>query len=134
MANALAQTRVLMRGRTAAEVKEALLAEGAPEEAASAQAPHRALPGNQPSSLLIYEQLDPRTLGALAALYEHKVFVESVLWQTNPFDQFGVEMGKKVAAEIRPAVSEALKPGSGRRGGLGDRAARLLKACPLGDE
>ncbi len=81
----------------------------------------------------MYERLDARTLGALAALYEHKVFVESVIWETNPFDQFGVEMGKVVAKRIRPAVAEALESARGG-GGLSERVDRLLAACPATDE
>lgn len=134
VANALAQTRVLMRGRTAADVKEALEREGMKGDRLALLVPHRVLPGNQPSSLLAYERLDPRTLGALAALYEHKVFVESVLWRTNPFDQFGVETGKVLAERIRPAVANALKAARGGSGALGDRIDRLLAACPLTDD
>ncbi len=133
LSNALAQTRVLMRGRTAAEAARELEEQGIKGEQLNSQVPHRVLPGNQPSSLLMYEYLDPRTLGALAALYEHKVFVESVIWETNPFDQFGVETGKVVAKRIRPAVAEALKSARGG-GGLSERIDRLLAACPPTDE
>jgi glucose-6-phosphate isomerase len=134
VSNALAQTRVLMRGRTEAEIESGLRAEGMSGDALKDLVPHRVLPGNQPSSLLMYERLDPRTLGALTALYEHKVFVESVIWQTNPFDQFGVETGKVLAKRIRPAVAEALK--SAREGGdrLSERIDRILSACPPTDD
>ncbi len=134
VSNALAQTRVLMRGRTEEEVERALEQEGFRGNGLDSLLPHRVLPGNQPSSLLMYECLDPRTLGALAALYEHKVFVESVIWQNNPFDQFGVEMGKVLAKRIRPAVAEALKPAPGENGSLSRRIDRLLAACPPMDE
>jgi glucose-6-phosphate isomerase len=60
--------------------------------------------GNRPSSLLLFERLDPATLGKVVALYEHKVFVESVLWDINAFDQWGVELGKQVADRLTPAV------------------------------
>ncbi len=130
VANALAQIRVLMRGRTAAEVEAALKAQGVKGSRLASLVSHRVLPGNQPSSLLMYDSLDPRTLGALAAMYEHKVFVESVLWQTNPFDQFGVEMGKAVAQNIGPAVGEALKSARGSSGTLSQRIDRVLAACP----
>ncbi len=133
VSNALAQMRVLMRGRTEAEVKRALEQEGIKGDALKSLLPHRVLPGNQPGSLLMYESLDPRTLGALAALYEHKVFVESVIWQINPFDQFGVEMGKVQAKRIRPEVAEALKSARGG-GALSERIGRLLAACPLTDD
>jgi glucose-6-phosphate isomerase len=134
VSSALAQTRVLMRGRTEAEVERALAKEGIGGEELESLLPHRVLPGNQPSSLIMYECLDPRTLGALAALYEHKVFVESVIWKINPFDQFGVEMGKVLAKRIGPAVAEALKSISGGNGSLSQRIERLLAACPPMDE
>ena len=133
VSNALAQMRVLMRGRTAAEVERALKEDGLKGPALKSMVPHRVHPGNQPSSLLMYQRLDPRTLGALAALYEHKVFVESVIWQTNPFDQFGVETGKVLAKRIRPAVAQALSKARGG-GALSDRIDRLLAACPLTDD
>ncbi len=133
LANALAQARVLMRGQTAAEVEAALKEKGLKGAELKALLPHRVHPGNQPSSLIVYQRLDPRTLGALAALYEHKVFVESVIWQTNPFDQFGVESGKLLAGRIRPAVSEALNQAP-RAGGLSERVVRLLDACPPVDD
>ncbi|HSS66667.1 MAG TPA: glucose-6-phosphate isomerase, partial [Gammaproteobacteria bacterium] len=134
VSNALAQTRVLMRGRNESEIERALRQEGMKGDAIESQVPHRVLPGNQPSSLLMYERLDPRTLGALAALYEHKVFVESVIWQTNPFDQFGVETGKVLAKRIRPAVAEALKPARDSSDGMSGRIDRVLAACPLTDD
>ncbi len=133
VSNALAQTRVLMRGLSEAEVRSALKKEGMKGVALEAQVPHRVLPGNQPSSLLMYERLDPPTLGALAALYEHKVFAESVIWRTNPFDQFGVETGKVVAKRIRPAVVKALKSARSDTA-LSERVDRLLAACPPTDD
>ena len=133
VSNALAQTRVLMRGRTEAEIERALKEEGIEGDALESLVPHRVLPGNQPTSLLMYERMDPRTLGALAALYEHKVFVESVIWQTNPFDQFGVETGKVLAKRIRPAVAEALESARDSSGALSERIDRLLAACPPTD-
>ena len=64
--------------------------------------PHRVHPGSRPLSLIAFARLDPATLGALIALYEHKVFVESVLWDINPFDQWGVELGKKICVSLLP--------------------------------
>ena len=71
--------------------------------------PHRVHPGSRPLSLIAFARLDPATLGALVALYEHKVFVESVLWDVNPFDQWGVELGKKICASLLP-LGEAAVP------------------------
>ncbi len=66
--------------------------------------PHRSYAGNRPSSLLLFEQLDAATLGKLIALYEHKVFVQGVIWDVNSFDQFGVELGKRLAGQLTDAV------------------------------
>ena len=63
--------------------------------------------GNRPSSLILFPRLEPRTLGRLIALYEHKVFVQSVIWDINPFDQWGVELGKKLAGSWRPPFTAA---------------------------
>ncbi|MDM8547249.1 glucose-6-phosphate isomerase [Candidatus Venteria ishoeyi] len=98
LANALAQSRALMQGRNEAETRAAL---GDIDEDLL---PHRVFPGNQPSSLLLYKKLSPKILGSLVALYEHKVFVQSVCWDINPFDQWGVELGKQMASELLPAL------------------------------
>ncbi len=67
-------------------------------------APHKVHPGNRPSNTLVFERVDPETVGKLIALYEHRVFVQSVIWGINPFDQWGVELGKKLAEGLIPAV------------------------------
>jgi glucose-6-phosphate isomerase len=92
VANALAQAAVLARGRTAAEVE----ADGS----AATLVAHKVMPGNRPVSVLMVERLDPFTLGALVALYEHSVFVQGAVWGIDSFDQWGVELGKKVAMGI----------------------------------
>jgi glucose-6-phosphate isomerase len=69
--------------------------------------PHRRYPGNRPSSLILFERLDPRTLGRIIALYEHKVFVQGVIWDINSFDQWGVELGKRLATELTGALGES---------------------------
>jgi len=104
VANCLAQSEALMRGRTLEEAKAQLIARGMDEAAAAALAPHRVFPGNRPSSTLAYRQLDPFTLGLLLGLYEHRIFVEGVLWGINSFDQWGVELGKELAGALLPAV------------------------------
>jgi glucose-6-phosphate isomerase len=67
-------------------------------------APHKVFSGDRPCSVILYRRLDPRTLGRLVALYEHKVFVQSVIWDINPFDQWGVELGKELANRLAPIV------------------------------
>ena len=94
-ANCLAQAWALACGDSAAAE--------AGEDSAD---PHRAYSGNRPSSLLLFEQLDPATLGKLIALYEHKVFVQGVIWDVNSFDQFGVELGKRLASSLTNAEGE----------------------------
>ncbi len=104
MANCLAQSEALMKGRTLAEAKSQLTAKGVPDEEADFLAPHRVFSGNRPSITFVYEQLTPYTLGRLIALYEHRVFVEGVVFRINSFDQWGVELGKELATGLLPVV------------------------------
>ena len=99
-----------MRGRSEAEVREILRAQGLPEAEVNALAPHKVFGGDRPSSTLMYRKLTPRTLGRLVALYEHKVFVQSVIWNINPFDQWGVELGKALAQRIIPELESKTEP------------------------
>lgn len=107
LANALAQTEALMHGRTLEEARAALAAARVAGPELEAQLVHRVLPGNQPTNTIVYERLTPRVLGALVALYEHKVFAQSVYWGVNAFDQWGVELGKELARSIGPELSAA---------------------------
>jgi glucose-6-phosphate isomerase len=100
LANCIAQSKALMVGKTAAEVRAELAAQGLKGEALEALVPHRVFPGNRPSNTLLLPDLSPRAIGALIALYEHKVFVQSVIWGINAFDQWGVELGKQIASRI----------------------------------
>ena len=109
VANALAQTRALALGRTLGETKTEMAAAGVDSSEIDRLAPHRTFPGDRPSTTILYDRLDPETLGTLIALYEHKVFVESVLWNINAFDQWGVELGKQLARQITPALSDAAR-------------------------
>ena len=104
LANCFAQTEALMRGKTSDEARAELSAQGLSDEALAALLPHKVFAGNKPSNTLLFEQLDPRTLGMLIALYEHKVFAQSVIWHINPFDQWGVELGKQLAGKILPEL------------------------------
>ncbi|HEX2147120.1 MAG TPA: glucose-6-phosphate isomerase [Pseudorhizobium sp.] len=104
IANCLAQSEALMRGRTLEEAKAQLTSKGIEEAQANFIAPHRVFPGNRPSITFVYEQLTPFTLGRLIALYEHRVFVEGVLFRINSFDQWGVELGKELATGLLPIV------------------------------
>jgi glucose-6-phosphate isomerase len=104
-AHAIAQAEALLAGRTEAEALADMLASGMPEEEARRLAPHRTFPGDRPSLFLLYRRLDAATLGALVALYEHKVACLGALWGINPFDQWGVELGKALAGRVLPELS-----------------------------
>ncbi len=99
-ANLLAQGEALMRGRTADEARAELAAQGLAGEALEALLPHRVFEGNRPSTTILLDRLTPHTLGMLVAAYEHKVFVQGVIWRINSFDQWGVELGKRLAGTI----------------------------------
>jgi glucose-6-phosphate isomerase len=104
MANCLAQSEALMRGRTLAEAKSQVLAQGKSDAEATRLAPHRVFTGDRPSLTIAYRKLDPQTLGRLIALYEHRVFTEAAIWNINAFDQWGVELGKELATGLLPIV------------------------------
>lgn len=99
-ANALAQAQALMQGKSEIQARAELIASGASEDEADRLAPHKTFPGNRPSTAILMERLTPQTLGTLIALYEHKTFVEGVLWDINSFDQWGVELGKVLAKAL----------------------------------
>jgi glucose-6-phosphate isomerase len=100
LANFFAQTEALMTGKTGEEVRAELQKQGLSGPALEQLLPHKIFPGNRPTTSILFKKLDPETLGALIALYEHKVFVQSVIWNINPFDQWGVELGKQLAGKI----------------------------------
>jgi glucose-6-phosphate isomerase len=102
LANLLAQARALSEGSSEDDARALPAAGGA---SPAKLAPHRVHPGNRPSTTILFRRLDPGTLGRLIALYEHKVFVESVIWGINAFDQWGVELGKRLAGELASAVT-----------------------------
>jgi glucose-6-phosphate isomerase len=109
-ANCLSQSRALMTGKSLdtalAELREA----GMAEDAAQRLAPHKVLAGNRPSNTILLETLGPRQLGALIALYEHKVHAQSIIWNINAFDQWGVELGKQSADQIYATLLGAPQP------------------------
>ncbi len=104
LANCLAQSEALMKGRTLEEARSQMLAGGMAPAKVEKIAPHRVFSGNRPSLTILYRSLDPGTLGRLIALYEHRVFVEGVLYDINSFDQWGVELGKELATGLLPVV------------------------------
>lgn len=104
LANCLAQSEALMKGRTLDEAKAQLHDKGMDAATVEAIAPHRVFSGNRPSITIAYALLDPYTLGRIIALYEHRVFVEAQLYDINAFDQWGVELGKELATALLPVV------------------------------
>jgi glucose-6-phosphate isomerase len=99
-ANCLSQSQALMIGKTRSEAEAELRDKGLSEEEVQNLAPHKVIPGNRPSNTLVVERISPRRLGALVAMYEHKVFVQSVIWGINAFDQWGVELGKEMGKAV----------------------------------
>lgn len=104
-AHCFAQTQALMQGKTIAEAHAEVLAQGGSKAQADFLAPHKASPGNKPSNTILLPELSPYYLGALLAMYEHKVFVQGVIWQINSFDQWGVELGKQLATPLYQVLS-----------------------------
>jgi glucose-6-phosphate isomerase len=121
LANCLAQSQALMLGKTA----EQAIGERVPTASATLAAPvlasHRTFPGNRPSTTLLLDRLTPSALGALIALYEHRVFTSGALWGINSFDQWGVELGKALAGDLLPRLA------SGDAAGLDASTAGLLR-------
>lgn len=106
LANGLAQSEALMKGKSAEEVRTELVDQGLDGGELEALLPHKVFPGNRPSNTLIFPKLTPEMLGQLVALYEHKVFVQGVIWNINSFDQWGVELGKQLAKAILPDIQQ----------------------------
>jgi glucose-6-phosphate isomerase len=105
LANCFAQSEAFMTGKTEDEVRAELKAQGMPREQIDEIAPHKTFPGNRPSNTILMDVLNPAALGALIALYEHKTFVQGVLWDVNSFDQWGVELGKVLAKNIHAELT-----------------------------
>lgn len=105
LSHMLAQATALAVGRDRDQTMKMMRGQGVAEEELAALLPHRIMPGNRPSNVILLDELSPAMLGRLLVLYEHKVFVESVIWQINAFDQWGVELGKSLANAIQPALS-----------------------------
>ena len=105
LSNYLAQTEALMKGKTEAEARAELEQAGMQQERIDALLPHKVFPGNRPTTSILFPLLTPRTLGSLLALYEHKIFVQGIIWRINSFDQWGVELGKQLAKVILPELT-----------------------------
>jgi len=106
LSNFFAQTEALMRGKTESEVRTELEAAGMGGAELEKLLPHKVFAGNRPTNSIMFQKLTPRTLGSLIALYEHKIFVQGIIWNINSFDQWGVELGKQLAKAILPELSQ----------------------------
>ena len=126
VANCLAQGQALAFGRTSEEARRELAAAGVTGPDAERLVPHRTFPGDRPSTTVVHRRLDARALGRLVALYEHRVFVEGVVWGVNSFDQWGVELGKALAERLGPALAGSPLPAGtdSSTAGLVDRLRR----------
>jgi glucose-6-phosphate isomerase len=110
LANCFAQSEAFMKGKTADEVRKDLQQQGLPLSEIERLTPHKTFPGNRPSNTILMDHLNPAALGALIALYEHKTFVQGVLWDVNSFDQWGVELGKVLAKKIQAELDGEPQP------------------------
>jgi glucose-6-phosphate isomerase len=104
LANFFAQTEALMRGKTPDEARAELAAQNLAPERISMLVPHKSFPGNRPTTSIVFPKVTPKTLGMLIAAYEHKIFVQGIVWNIYSFDQFGVELGKQLAKKIEPEL------------------------------
>jgi len=105
LANFFAQPEALMRGKTPDEVRAELAAQKLSPEKIEALVPHKTFTGNRPTTSIVVQKITPRTLGSLIALYEHKIFVQGIVWNIYSFDQWGVELGKQLAQKILPELA-----------------------------
>ncbi len=105
LSNFFAQTEALMKGKTADEVGQELAGAGMDRKKIEKLLPHKIFPGNRPTNSILIKKLTPKALGSLIALYEHKIFVQGIIWRINSFDQWGVELGKVLASKILPELS-----------------------------
>lgn len=110
LSNVFAQAEAFMRGKTPDEVRVELRAQGMAEDAIEALVPHKTFSGNRPTNMILLDKVDPFNMGSLIAMYEHKVFVQGVIWGINSFDQWGVELGKQLAKTILAELNGELEP------------------------
>jgi glucose-6-phosphate isomerase len=106
LSNFFAQTEALMKGKTEKEVRKELEAQGLKKKEIEKLLPHKVFEGNRPTNSILFKMLTPKTLGSLIAMYEHKIFVQSIIWNINAFDQWGVELGKQLAKVILPELKD----------------------------
>jgi glucose-6-phosphate isomerase len=109
-ANCFGQSQALMEGQSETQVRAAMVKAKCSEDEINTLSSHKVMKGNKPSNTFLFDTLDPKTLGSLIALYEHKVFVQGVIWQINSFDQWGVELGKALGSQVLSKLSDSAEP------------------------
>jgi len=127
LANCFAQAQAFAFGQTEQQVRRDLTAKGVSENEIARLIPHKLHPGNRPSTIILFPRLGPKTLGRLIALYEHKVFTQSVIWGINAFDQWGVELGKKLAESLAPALEKPAEAAAGAEPALRNLLEHVAK-------
>lgn len=127
-ANCLSQSRALMSGKTLQQAKDELAQEGLPEADIEALAPHKVIPGNRPSNTLLMEKATPETVGALIALYEHRTFVQGIIWNLDSFDQWGVELGKQLGKDILERLNSESGEATDASDSATDNLIRLFRS------
>jgi len=127
LANCFAQAQAFAFGQTEAQVRADLAAKGTSESEIARLIPHKLHPGNRPSTVILFPRLGPKTLGRLISLYEHKVFTQSVIWGINAFDQWGVELGKKLADSLTPALEKPAEAAAGAEASLRNLLEHVAK-------
>lgn len=130
LSNFFAQTEALMQGKTEAQARAELEAQGLGGDALQALLPHKIFPGNRPTNSILIDKITPHSLGMLIALYEHKIFVQGIVWGINSFDQWGVELGKQLAKNIQPELDrgEAVASHDSSTNGLINHYLRVRQA------
>jgi glucose-6-phosphate isomerase len=127
LANCFAQAQAFAFGQTEAQVRQDLAAKGTSESEIARLIPHKLHPGNRPSTIVLFPRLGPKTLGRLISMYEHKVFTQSVIWGINAFDQWGVELGKKLADSLTPALEKPAEAAAGAEPALRNLLEHVAK-------
>ena len=127
-ANCLSQSRALMSGKTLQQAKEELASEGLSAADIETLAPHKVIPGNKPSNTLLMDRATPETVGALVALYEHRTFVQGIVWDVDSFDQWGVELGKQLGKDILERLTNTTDQASDDSDSSTDHLIRLFRA------
>jgi glucose-6-phosphate isomerase len=131
LSNMIAQAEALMIGKTEEQVRAELAKEGLSEAQIKELAPHKVFAGNRPSTTITFSRLNPRTLGELLALYEHRIFVQGVIWNVNSFDQWGVELGKQLAKTIlRELEGGKRTPHDASTNALVDEVRKAMESAP----